>query len=167
MAEDDGNGNKKLTIPDWDCVTSQYTIKVESTDHAPNLEESSYRIRIMETKSKDGQSNSVHHAWEMGNAGNAENRDEIRKKYEGLYKEQLDRLHKMQFEALPDSEKYRGTATVEELLCKMKNGEQLDHKEMLKDYESKYGLDNIINFNIKYQVSDSELIVIDPIVSIK
>ena len=63
MAEDDGNGNKKLTLPDWDCVTSQYIIKVESTDHAPNLEESAYRIRIEEIKSKDDQSNSVQHAF--------------------------------------------------------------------------------------------------------
>lgn len=143
MAEDDGNGNKKLTLPDWDCVTSQYIIKVESTDHAPNLEESAYRIRIEEIKSKDDQSNSIQHAWEMKNAGNTENRDEVRKEYEGFYKEQLDRLHKIQFEALPESQKYSGTATVQELLCRMKNGEQLDQKEMayvkifanLADYE--------------------------------
>lgn len=143
MAEDDGNGNKKLTIPDWDCVTSQYIIKVESTDNVSNLEKSAYRIKIMETRSKDTQSNSVQHAWEIENACNADNRDEIRKKYEGLYKEQLDRLHKIQFEALPESQKYLGTATVQELLCRMKNGEQLDQKEMayvkifanLADYE--------------------------------
>lgn len=143
MAEDDGNGNKKLTIPDWDCVTSQYIIKVESTDNAQNSENSAYRIKIMETRTKDTQSNSVQHASGIENAGNAENRDEIRNKYEGLYKEQLDRLHKIQFEALPESKKYSGTATVEELLCRMKNGEQLDQKEMayvkifanLADYE--------------------------------
>ena len=143
MAEDDGNGNKKLTIPDWDFATTQYIIKVESTDNTANLEKSAYRIKIMETRSKDSQSNSLQHAWEIENAYHADNRDEIKKKYERLYKEHLDRLHKIQFEALPESQKYSGTATVQELLCRMKNGEPLDQKEMayvkifanLADYE--------------------------------
>ena len=162
MAEDDGNGNKKLTIPDWDCVTSQYIIKVESTDNAQNSENSAYRIKIMETRTKDTQSNSVQHASGIENAGNAENRDEIRNKYEGLYKEQLDRLHKIQFEALPESQKYSGTATVQELLCRMKNGEQLDQKEMayvkifanLADYE-KAGASNYIHSEFYQRIRET------------
>ena len=49
----------------------------------------------------------------------------------------------MQFEALPEDEKYSGTDSVEELLNKMKKGEQLSVSEMayvkifanLSDYE--------------------------------
>ena len=36
-----------------------------------------------------------------------------------------DKLHQMQFEALPEDEKYSGTDSVEELLNKMKKGERI------------------------------------------
>ena len=52
-------------------------------------------------------------------------------------------MYKRQFEALPEDEKYSGTDSVEELLNKMKKGEQLSVSEMayvkivanLSDYE--------------------------------
>lgn len=121
MAEDDGNGNKKLTVPDWDGAASQYTIRIERTNGMSVIEDQNYRIRITETKSKD----------------------ETGQKYYGSYQEQLDRLHDIQYAALPENERYSGTATVEELLDRLKNGEQLDRKEMtylkiyanLADYE--------------------------------
>ena len=38
---------------------------------------------------------------------------------------------------------------------------------MLMDYERKYGMDNIVNFNIKYQASNSELSIIGSTVSME
>lgn len=134
MAKDDGSGNKKLVLPDFDGVTSQYFIRVEGANTSAAFEEKAYRLRITETKSRDNQSNSE-------------------QKYETPYQNQLDRLHDMQFEALPESDKYLGTATVEELLERMKHGEQLDNKEMayvkifanLADYETAEAMNYIQN----------------------
>ena len=58
-------------------------------------------------------------------------------------KQKLTKLHQIQFEALPEDEKYSGTDSVEELFNKMKKGEQLRVSEMayvkifanLSDYE--------------------------------
>ncbi len=134
MAKDDGSGNKKLVLPDLAGVTSQYFIRVEGANTAVAFEEKAYRIRITETKSRDIQSDSV-------------------QKYETSYQNQLDRIHEMQFEALPESDKYLGNATVEELLERMKRGEQLDNKEMayvkifanLADYEKAEAMNYIQN----------------------
>lgn len=153
IAEDDGNGNKKLILPDWDCITSQYMIRVESTDNVTDCGEQSYRIRIIETKGYDAQSNGVQHAWGMKQANSTENKNAIRQKQEALYQSQLDRLHKKQFEALPENEKYSGIATVQELLDRMKHGEKLDDKELayvkifanLRDYEKAEAMDYIQN----------------------
>lgn len=129
MAMDDGNGNKKLTLPDWDGVTSQYIIRVEGADTSSSSGEKAYRIKMTETKSKKQNT------------------------YDSSYQECLDYLHERQFAALPESEKYSGSATVEELLERMKNGEQLDNKELayvkifanLKDYEKAEAMNYIRN----------------------
>lgn len=129
MAIDDGSGNKKLTLPDWDGVTSQYIIRVEGADTSSSFEEKAYRIKMIETRGQN------------------------QNKYEASYQEHLDSLHEKQFAALPESEKYSGAATVEELLERMKRGEQLDNKEMayvkifanLKDYEKAEAMNYIQN----------------------
>lgn len=129
MAIDDGSGNKKLALPDWDGVTSQYIIRVEGADTSSSFEEKAYRIKMIETKGQN------------------------QNKYESSYQEHLDSLHEMQFAALPESEKYSGAATVEELLERMKSGEQLDNKEMayvkifanLKEYEKAEAMNYIQN----------------------
>lgn len=153
MAVDDGNGNKKLTLPDWDCVTSQYFIRVETAEHASGSGEQSYRIKITETKSSDMQSNGVQHALEIQHADGSENKNAVMQKQEALYKSQLDKLHKMQYEALPENEKYAGTSNVEELLERMRNGEPLNRKELayikifanLADYEKAEAMNYIHN----------------------
>lgn len=53
MAIDDGSGNKKLTLPDWDGVTSQYIIRVEGADTSSSFEEKAYRIKIIETRGQN------------------------------------------------------------------------------------------------------------------
>lgn len=143
IATDDGNGNKQLTVPNWDCVTSQYIIRVENSNILSDSEECTYRIKITETKNKDTSSNNVQHSQEIANADNSEEQNTIKQKYEKIYQSEIDKLHKMQLEALPEEEKYSGTDSVEELLKKMKNGEQLSISEMayvkifanLSDYE--------------------------------
>ena len=58
-------------------------------------------------------------------------------------------------------------------MCQLLNSQEANAKYeelrdeiyMLMDYEKKYGIENIMNFSIKYQVSDSELSIIDPVIS--
>ena len=143
IATDDGHGNKQLTVPNWDCVTSDYVIRVENSNMTSDSGEGSYRIKITETKNRDTSSSNVQHSQEIANADNSEEKNAIKQKYEKTYQSEIDKLHQMQFEALPEDEKYSGTDSVEELLNKMKKGEQLSVSEMayvkifanLSDYE--------------------------------
>ena len=143
IATDDGHGNKQLTVPNWDCVTSDYVIRVENSNMTSDSGEGSYRIKITETKNRDTSSSNVQHSQEIANADNSEEKNAIKQKYEKTYQSEIDKLHQMQFETLPEDEKYSGTDSVEELLNKMKKGEQLSVSEMayvkifanLSDYE--------------------------------
>ena len=62
----------------------------------------------------------MQHSQEIANADNSEEKNAIKQKYEKTYQSEIDKLHQMQFEALPEDEKYSGTDSVEELLNKMK-----------------------------------------------
>ena len=66
----------------------------------------------------------MQHSQEIANADNSEEKNAIKQKYEKTYQSEIDKLHQMQFEALPEDEKYSGTDSVEELLNKI-----LDEKD--------------------------------------
>lgn len=72
IATDDGHGNKQLTVPNWDCVTSDYVIRVENSNMTSDSGEGSYRIKITETKNRDTSSSNVQHSQEIANADNSE-----------------------------------------------------------------------------------------------
>lgn len=152
MAKDNGNGIKELTLPNWDCTTSQYIIRVERGNDA--LEEGgAYQIKIKETKSQGEQSNSIRHAQAIEAANNTKEQDMIRQEYENFYQEELNKLHQDQFHALSEDEQYQGTSTVEELLARLEKGEQLTRQEMtyikifanLADYEKAETIHTIQN----------------------
>lgn len=126
MAEDVGNGCKELTLPDWYSSVNRYVIKVENGNGQQVNSEEAYRIKISETKSPVIT-------------------EENEKAAESTlsYEEQVQKLHEEQYQALPESEKYHGTDTLEDLFKKMASGENLSNGEInylkifanLSDYE--------------------------------
>ncbi len=54
IATDDGHGNKQLTVPNWDCVTSDYVIRVEKFQYDIGFREGSYRIKKLRKRKKQG-----------------------------------------------------------------------------------------------------------------
>ena len=78
IATDDGHGNKQLTVPNWDCVTSDYVIRVENSNMTSDSGEGSYRIKITETKNRDTSSSNVQHSQEIANADNSEEKNAIK-----------------------------------------------------------------------------------------
>ncbi len=106
IAKDNGNGVKELTLPDWNG-SDRYTIKVENHGGGNVDSETPYRIRI------------------------AEERYQKQEKADGgqEYTEELERLHREQYDSLPEDERYAGEKSVEELLEKEASGELLDRQE--------------------------------------
>lgn len=107
MAKENGDGSKELTLPDWDGKSNRYTIKVENRGRGKVNTEEPYRIRIAEEKYQ-----------EQAKASDRQH-----------YSEELEKLHREQYDSLPEEERYMGTESVEGLLEKMASGEMLDKKE--------------------------------------
>lgn len=141
-AKADGNGSKEVVLPDWDSVTDRYIIRVENENGTDVRSNESYKIKISENKSITD-SNSVQHAEGMFGANNQQEKDNVKGQFEKRYLEELENLHKDQYDALPENEKYTGTETVDELLKRMASGEELSNEEIkylkifanLVDYE--------------------------------
>ena len=106
IAKDNGDGSRELTLPDWDGSES-YTIKVENHGGGNVNTEAPYRIRITEEK---------HQKQEKADGGQE-------------YRDEIEKLHREQFDSLPEDERYTGTESVEELLAKKASGEPLDKRE--------------------------------------
>lgn len=126
IAKDKGNGVKEVTLPNWDGITTNYTVRVEGNE----AQGQAYRIKVKETKTKNAENDSTKHGQELREAKNQAEYDVIQYKYEQYYKEQLDKLHREQFQSLPENEKYQGKLTVEELLEKYAAGETLTKQEL-------------------------------------
>ncbi len=126
IAKDNGNGVKEVTLPNWDGITTNYTVRVEGGEAQGQV----YRIKVKETKTKNAENDSTKHGQELKEASTQEEYDVIRHKYQQYYKEQLDQLHRKQFQELPEGEKYQGELSVEELLEKYGMGEMLTKQEL-------------------------------------
>ena len=69
IATDDGHGNKQLTVPNWDCVTSDYVIRVENSNMTSDSGEGSYRIKNYGNEKQGSTSSSnVQHSQEIANS---------------------------------------------------------------------------------------------------
>ncbi len=128
-AQADGNGSKEVVLPDWDSVTDRYIIRVENENGTDVRSNESYKIKISENKSITN-SNSVQHAEGMFGANNQQEKDNVKGQFEKRYLEELEKLHKDQYDALPENEKYTGTEAVDELLKRMASGEELSNEEI-------------------------------------
>ena len=108
IAKDNGDGSREITLPDW-SGSDRYIIRVEnrSGEDADADTEQPYRIRITEeryqkqTEADGGQE----------------------------YSSEIEKLHREQYDFLPEDERYTGTESVEGLLEKKASGEILDGRE--------------------------------------
>ena len=106
IAKDNGDGSKELTLPDW-IGSGPYTIKVENRGGGNVNTEAPYRIRITEER---------YQRQEKADGGQE-------------YTDEIERLHREQYDSLPEDERYTGAKSVEELLEKKASGELLDRQE--------------------------------------
>lgn len=108
IAKDHGDGSREITLPDW-SGSDRYIIRVENRtgEDADTDTEQPYRIRITEeryqkqTEADGGQE----------------------------YSSEIEKLHREQYDFLPEDERYTGTESVEGLLEKKASGEILDGRE--------------------------------------
>lgn len=130
IAKDNSDGSKELTLPDWDG-SDRYTIRVENHGGGNVDAKEPYRIRIMEEKYQKQEKAE----------GGQDCGDEI------------ERLHREQYDSLSEEERYTGTESVEGLLEKKASGEILDKREEaylkifanLHDYERAAANGRMIN----------------------
>ena len=140
-AEWDGEGRKKLTVPNWDINTNKYCLKVENGNGEEVSPDDYYRISFHVSENKEHEkTDAVREAY--GNLHSAYSRkDENWREYldqynavlretEQNYIKELERLHQKQFDSLPEEKKYKGGRTVDELLQDMAEGKGLNDAEL-------------------------------------
>ena len=140
-AEWDGEGRKKLTVPNWDLDTNQYCIKVENGNGEEVSPDDYYKISFHVSENKEHEkTDAVREAFgELQNAYDRkdENWREYLDRYNAVLKEteqnyikEMEQLHQKQFESLPEEKKYKGGRTVDELLQDMAEGKELNAAEL-------------------------------------
>lgn len=106
IAKDNGDGSRELTLPDWN-ESDRYTIKVKNHGGGNVNTETPYRIRITEER---------YQKQEKADGGQE-------------YTDEIEKLHREQYDSLSEDERYTGAKSVEELLEKKASGELLDRPE--------------------------------------
>ena len=139
-AEWDGEGRKKLSVPNWDMDTNKYCLKVENGNGEEVSPNDFYRISFHVTDNKEHEkTDAVREAY--GNLYSAYSRkdenwrdyldryNEVLRETEQNYRKELEELHKKQFAGLPEGKKYQGGRTVGELLQDLAEGKELSEAE--------------------------------------
>ena len=139
-AEWDGEGRKKLSVPNWDMDTKKYCLKVENGNGEEVSPNDFYRISFNVTDNKEHEkTDAVREAY--GNLYSAYSRkdenwrdyldryNEVLRETEQNYIRELEQLQQKQFDSLPEEKKYKGGRTVEELLQDMAEGKELSEAE--------------------------------------
>ncbi|MCM1499095.1 MAG: hypothetical protein NC124_11585 [Clostridium sp.] len=153
-AEWDGEGRKKLNIPNWDIETNRYCIKVENGNGETVSPDDYYKISFHVTENKEHEkTDAIRDAFGELNIAYSrkdENWREYLDKYNAVLREteqnyikEMEQLHQKQFDSLPEEKKYKGGRTVDELLQDMAEGKNLNDAELeyvkifanLKDFE--------------------------------
>ncbi len=140
-AEWNGEGRKKLTVPNWDINTNKYCLKVENGNGDEISPDNYYKISFHVTENKEqGKTDAIREAF--GNLHDAYSRkdenwreylnqyNEVLRKTEQNYLKELELLHQKQFDSLPEEKKYKGGRTVDELLQDMAEGKDLSDAEL-------------------------------------
>lgn len=143
IGQDNGNGGKSVTVPNWNLENREYTVKVLAKDGSPvNVEE--YYHLSFQTKRAAGDNVLRRQAERMQEFAGAlrqklhDGQDateeklalqQIREKYEAYYSQQMDELHNKQAaEYLAEGESF-DESRKDELLTKMAAGEEMTEKE--------------------------------------
>ena len=140
-AEWDGEGRKKLTVPNWDINTNQYCFKVENGNGEEISPDDYYKISFHVTENKEHEKTdavreaygNLHGAYSQKDENWREYLDQynaVLKETEQNYIKELERLHQKQFDSLPEEKKYKGGRTVDELLQDMADGKDLNDAEL-------------------------------------
>ena len=140
-AEWDGEGRKKLTVPNWDINTNQYCFKVENGNGEEISPDDYYKISFHVTENKEHEKTdaireaygNLHGAYSQKDENWREYLDQynaVLKETEQNYIKELERLHQKQFDSLPEEKKYKGGRTVDELLQDMAEGKGLNDAEL-------------------------------------
>ena len=139
-AEWDGEGRKKLTVPNWDIDTNEYCLKVENGNGEEVSPDDFYRISFHITENKEHEkTDAVREAY--GNLYSAFNRKDenwrdyldaynaVLRETEQNYRKEMEQLHQKQFDSLPEEKKYKGERTMWELLQDLAEGKELSETE--------------------------------------
>lgn len=139
-AEWDGEGRKKLAVPNWDLDTNRYCIKVENGNGEEVSPNDYYKISFHVSENKEHEkTDAIREAY--GKLHNAysrkdENWREYLEQYNAVLKEteknylkETEQLHQKQFDSLLEEKKYKGDRTVNELLQDMAEGKDLSDAE--------------------------------------
>ena len=139
-AEWDGEGRKKLTVPNWDINTNEYCLKVENGNGEEVSPDDFYRISFHVTDNKEHEkTDAVREAY--GNLHSAYSRKDenwrdyldaynaVLRETEQNYIREMEQLHQKQFDSLPEEKKYKGERTLEELLQDLAEGKELSEAE--------------------------------------
>lgn len=143
IGQDNGNGGKSVTVPNWNLENREYTVKVLAKDGSPVNADEYYHLSF-QTKQAAEDNVLRQQAKEMQEYAGALRRklhdgqdvteekqalQQIRKKYEAYYTQQMDELHNKQAaEYLAEGEVFDGSRK-EELLSKMAVGGELTEQE--------------------------------------
>lgn len=140
-AEWDGEGRKKLTVPNWGLETNQYCIKVENGNKEEVSPDDYYKISFHVSENKEHEKTdaireafgNLHGAYSQKDENWREYLDQynaVLKETEQNYLKELEQLHQKQFDSLPEEKKYKGGRTVDELLQDMSEGKDLSDAEL-------------------------------------
>lgn len=143
IGQDNGNGGKSVTVPNWNLENREYTVKVLAKDGSLVNTEEYYHLSFQtqqtvednalrqQTKEMQEYAYALREKLHDGQDATEEKQvlQQIREKYEALYTQQMDELHKKQAaEYLPEGETF-DESRLDELLSKMAAGEELTEWE--------------------------------------
>ena len=117
-AEWDGEGRKKLTVPNWDINTNQYCFKVENGNGEEISPDDYYKISFHVTENKEHEKTdavreaygNLHGAYSQKDENWREYLDQynaVLKETEQNYIKELERLHQKQFDSATDIQEVR------------------------------------------------------------
>lgn len=140
-AQWDGDNRKTLSIPNWDTQTSKYCIKIENEAGESISSEDYYKISFQISDSTETEKTDAIReaftkysiAYSQKTNGWEESLAEynrLLKEAETNYSREVEQLHDMQYNSLPEEKQYKGNRTVEELLQGIAAGETLNEAEL-------------------------------------
>lgn len=143
IGQDNGNGGKSVTVPNWNMENREYTVKVLAKDGSAVNADEYYHLSFQTQQAAEDNvlKQQIEEAQKYAGALRQKLHDkqdateekqalqQIREKYEAYYMEQMDELHNKQAaQYLPEGEVF-DESRKDELLSKMAAGEELTDQE--------------------------------------